>query len=441
MNKLTKNIKKTYALYSHSREQGLSVTSALLLIAYRITILFFRGRNIPEKIIQLDLFDIAPTSPSNKATLSAKPASQQKLFIWVIPRTDNIWSGGHYTLFRFIIFFAKKHQVKNIIYVYDEFNGPQAINAFQEKLNTTFNTTHFHLTGEINQLPMGDAVIATTWISAYFARKIAAKEKFYFMQDYESLFYHAGTQALQANYTYQFGFHGITGGLWLKSIYESYGNQAQHYIFSADRDIFYPADPENLIRDEVKRIFFYGRPSTPRRAYELGMVALAMVAREYPHIEIVIAGLSGLSRPGFRCTLLGNLSLKETGDLYRTCDIGIALSATNMSYLPVELMASGCPVISNDGPQVEWFCKDQYNCLLTSPVPSDIFRAVKQLVESKALRQELAQNGLKTIQTTTWEQEMEKVYQYISHNLQATTVDKGCNITPHNILTNPGELQ
>jgi glycosyltransferase involved in cell wall biosynthesis len=240
------------------------------------------------------------------------------------------------------------------------------------------------------------------------------------MQDYESMFYPGGTQALQANYTYSFGFHGITGGHWLKKTYESYGSKAHAYIFSADRNIFYPEDSNHRVREQVKKIFFYGRPSTPRRAYELGIKALELISNHYPDIEILIAGHNTLAPPKFKCTLLGNLTLKQTGELYRTCDIGIALSGTNMSYLPVELMASGCPVVCNTGPQVDWYCKDGYNALLVDPVPTRFLTAVKKLVESRELRQSLVDNGRETIQKTTWDDEMEKVFQYIQHEIKSS---------------------
>lgn len=419
MGRLLNKIKQAQGLYKQSRGQGLSVKISVLILAYRVVNMFFNKFNIQEQMIQAELFDdcILPSDEVVANTAVPNLQSGQKLFIWALPRCTNIWGGGHYTLFRFIDFFAKKHNVKSIIFLYNYFDELRTAESLQDELNKAFSTDHFYVTGDIKTLPMCDAVIATTWQSAYFAKKIKAKEKFYFMQDYESFFYAAGTQALQANYSYSFGFRGVTGGNWLKNTFESYGHKAQAYIFSADRDIFYPANPKELVRDEVKRLFFYGRPSTPRRAYELGMVALEMIAKKYPNIEIVIAGLAGIAPPKFKCTLLGNLSLKATGELYRTCDIGIALSATNMSYLPVELMASGCPVISNEGPQVEWFCKNEHNALLVPPVPSAFLSAVTRLVESKSLRQTLAVNGRATIEETTWDKEMEKIYQYMSQPL------------------------
>jgi glycosyltransferase involved in cell wall biosynthesis len=367
------------------------------------------------------VFDIL--SINNKPNMTTSEKTKQKTIIWVIPHCSNIWGGGHYTLFRFIDHFSKKDNIKNVIFLYDYQGQGKSIPELENELNKAFSTKKFKVIGDFNLLPPADIAIATTWQSAYYTLKMPASQKFYFMQDYESLFYAFGTQSIQANNTYTFGFKGITGGYWLRSIYESYGNTAQAYVFSADREIFYPANPEQPVRDTVKKIFFYGRPSTPRRAHELGIAALELVANYYPDIEIVIAGLSDMPPTPFKSTLLGNLTLKETGELYRTCDIGIALSATNMSYLPVELMATGCPVISNNGPQLEWFCQNQHNALLAAPTPSAIFQAVQELIDSKELRQKLAENGLQTIQKTTWSNEMDKIFDYVNNSNLGITSD------------------
>ena len=334
---------------------------------------------------------------------------------WFVPDWTNVWGGGHYTLFRFAHFFETKG-IENEIFIYDNhrhLNGE----SLEHDLRKALPNCRMKVIVEPDKLTATDVAIATTWQSAYSVKAFKeAAFKFYFMQDYESLFYASGTQALQADYSYRFGFLGITGGLWLRSIYEGYGNKAEHYTFATDREIFYPGSEK---REKIKKVFFYGRPSTPRRAFELGMASLQLIKQHYPDVEIVIAGLDGLSKPSFEATMLGNLTLKQTGELYRSCDVGIALSATNLSYLPVELMASGCPVISNSGPCVEWFCKNNENALIAEPTPQGFLSRFQDLYESNSLRQKLIENGLKTTSQRTWESEMDKIFQYIVSNIVA----------------------
>ncbi len=347
--------------------------------------------------------------------LSVSSPNSKKTFIWFVPNWSNVWGGGHYTLFRFANHFSK-HDVENIIFIYNHTKKTN-IEA-EDELKVALKDSNLKVITNIDDLKECDAAFATTWQSAYSVKNFPyARKKFYFMQDYESQFYAYGTQSMQANNSYTFGFTGITGGTWLKEIYESYGGKAQNYIFSSDKNIFYPLNEDGKIKNKISKLFFYGRPSTERRCYELGMSSLEAISNKYPELEIAIAGLDLKEKPKFKATLLGNLSLKETGDLYRTCDAGIAFSATNLSYLPVELMASGCPVITNKGPQTEWYC-NKNNSIIVDPVTSSVLDGFDKLYNSYDLRQNLVKEGLIKSKQTSWENEMEKIYKYIEENLK-----------------------
>jgi glycosyltransferase involved in cell wall biosynthesis len=358
------------------------------------------------------------------ASVPQASPDKRDCFIWFAPYWLNVWGGGHYTLFRFANHFAKKG-TRQIIYTYD--NAQRSAEELTAELKSAIPGCQLEVMTNPKLLPECAVALATTWQSAYYVQAFPfAKSKFYFMQDFESQFYAHGTASMQANNTYGFGFHGIAGGSWNRAMYESFGGKAEHYIFSTDRDIFFPAAEGGKVRDKVARIFFYGRPSTERRCFELGIASLKKIAEKFPNIEIVLAGLDmeGSYLP-FKATLLGSLSLAETGELYRSCDIGIAFSGTNLSYLPVELMACGVPVVSNKGPHVEWFCQHMVNSVLTDPVPTAVLQAVEMLVNSRETRQSLATAGLAETAKRTWDSEMERIYNYIerergAHNVRDT---------------------
>ena len=425
------NLDKVKEIYAVCRRLNISKTKTLIYIFHKFLSSMLTMHAVDQKVSTIRclqdmrklVYSHGMFERESKALLEqSKPKS--KRFIWFVPKCSNVWGGGHYTIFRFANYFSNQYGVDNIIYFY---NHEQSLDVTIEKISNDLNNAlpncKLRIKSIFDELPDCDAVIATTWQSAYHVDKFShATQKFYFMQDYESLFYPAGTNALQANYTYSFGFKGITGGLWLKELFQSYGGKAQEYIFSADRDIFYPSQPMDKSKT-VERIFFYGRPSTERRAFELGMSALDLISQKHPNVEIIIAGLDNLDTPLFPCTLKGNLSLKDTGSLYRTCDIGIALSATNLSYLPVELMASGCAVVTNGGPQVEWFCQKNHNAMVVAPTAKSISDAVSLLINDPDMRYQLISNGLKTIEQHTWEGEMDKIFHYINketHQVEET---------------------
>lgn len=423
-------IRKLRAFVRYARQYGVinTVIYSLFKLSPRGFVLLTRqisatGTVVSPAITGLDfasleetVFDYKTWEAFGGSAVAPVSSSRVPTFIWFVPDWLNVWGGGHFTLFRFAQHFAKRGS-RNIIYIYNN-QRHSSPNYLQNELNNAFIGCQIEVVVDPKLLPKADAAIATTWQSAYHVRAFDhAANKFYFMQDYEGLFYAYGTASMQANATYGFGFVGITGGTWLKSCYEAHGGKAENYRFAADKLIFYPANIPALAREKVKRVFFYGRPSTERRCFELGMVALARIAAEFPDVEIIIAGLDLSQKPPFPATLLGNMTLAKTGDLYRTCDIGIAFSATNLSYLPVELMQSGVPVISNNGPHVEWHCKHLENAYLADPVPEAVCEAFRTLYYDRTLRQKLIDGGLATMQELDWESEMSRKFDYVVENL------------------------
>lgn len=353
---------------------------------------------------------------------AAQPVSsrdRRQTHVWFVPDWTNVWGGGHYTLFRFAQHFAGLSDSRQIIYIYNN-QRHKTPDELQATLRLAFPDCKLEVIVDPKRLPAADAAFATTWQSAYSVKAFPfARKKFYFMQDYESTFYAFGTASMQANHSYELGFTGITGGTYLKSMYEKHGGVAQNYRFAADRDIFYPAENPARTRDRVTKLFFYGRPSTERRCFELGIAALQKIAEAYPDVEIVIAGLDLEAPPPFKATLLGNMTLRQTGELYRTCDIGMAFSGTNLSYLPVELMACGVPVICNNGPQVEWHCQHMQNAYLVAPTPEAVLQAFRRLYDDRALRQQLIDGGLETMRTLSWEDQMTQIHGWVQSNMPA----------------------
>ncbi|WP_375450208.1 hypothetical protein [uncultured Devosia sp.] len=172
--------------------------------------------------------------------VAVESSDNRPCYIWFVPDWLNVWGGGHYTLFRFANHFAKSGS-RNIIFVYDnQRHGTPT--KLQKELEDALDDCQIEVIVDPEKLPNATGAIATTWQSAYKVKAFPhAKNKLYFMQDYESYFYSFGTQSMQANATYSFGFSGVTGGGWLKHCYESHGGTAINYRFAADRSIFYPA--------------------------------------------------------------------------------------------------------------------------------------------------------------------------------------------------------
>lgn len=192
------------------------------------------------------------------------------------------------------------------------------------------------------------AVFATCWESAYpvlASRALGAR--MYFVQDFEPMFHAAGSEYLLAEATYRFGFHGVTAGRWLADkLSRDYGMAADPFDFGCDLATYH-LDPSPDAWQRRTGIAYYCRPSTPRRAHELAMAALTIFARQRPEVDIHLYGEPIESMP-FRATHHGLLTPGGLNDLYNRCVAGLTLSATNVSLVPHEMLASGCIPVVND---------------------------------------------------------------------------------------------
>lgn len=258
-------------------------------------------------------------------------------------------SGGHQNLFRFIKF-AEEAGHRSTIYLY---GAGDSIPTIRKMLAS--RSGYPELAADIRYydpavgVDVGtQAIFATGWETAYpVYRDASDARRFYFVQDFEPYFYPVGSQSSLAENTYRFGFHGITAGAWLEEkLRDEFGMRADHFDFAVDRERYHVINEGP--RDEI---FFYARPVTPRRAFELGMLALTDFAQLRPDITINLAGwdVTGWKVP-FPHRNLASLDISELNALYNRCAAGLVLSLTNLSLLPLELMASGVVPVVNDAP-------------------------------------------------------------------------------------------
>jgi glycosyltransferase involved in cell wall biosynthesis len=261
---------------------------------------------------------------------------------WVMSPPDGV-GGGHQNIFRFIQYIESKGHICRI-YLYHPHGevSVQEIKAIVKQHYPVKATIH-KLDGSM--LP-ADITFATGWETAYpvFNDKGDAR-KAYFVQDFEPYFYPVGSEYILAENTYKFGFFGVTAGNWLATkLSRDYGMRCAHYDFGVNRENY-------SYRNDGKRkeIFFYARPITTRRGFELGVMALDIVAKALPDYTITLAGwdVSNYNLP-FKYKNLKALQVSELDEVYNNCAAALVMSLTNMSLLPLELLSAGVIPIVND---------------------------------------------------------------------------------------------
>ena len=102
---------------------------------------------------------------------------------------------------------------------------------------------------QLASLPACDAAISTLWTTAYSVLQLQnARRKFYFMQDYESRFYPAGSISALVEATYHFDFSAICNTVSLRDIYKQIGGQAEYFDPCIDLSIFHATNRAPLNR-------------------------------------------------------------------------------------------------------------------------------------------------------------------------------------------------
>lgn len=331
---------------------------------------------------------------------------------WFIPPVGK-GSGGHLNIFRFIRNLESLGFNNRIIIVGDP--QPRSAKVAKENIQKWF----FPLSAGVyiydaSAIPPAFFAIATEWRTAYFVKRfLGCIKKCYFIQDFEPWFYPAGTDSIFAENTYRFGFYGFTAGTWLaRKLTEDYGMKTLPLGFSFDRDLYYSTESDSVEREKFnfpKKIFFYARPPTTRRAYELGLLVLREVSRAIPNVSVVMAGWDMRSyKIPFKYENAGLVELKDLAGIYRQCDVALVLSFSNVSLLPLELMACGVPVVSNRAPFTEWLLNEE-NSVLAEPTIESLTQAILSVLNDANLASRLKKSGLDFSSQTSWDLEAVKL--------------------------------
>jgi len=341
---------------------------------------------------------------------------------WLIQNVDGKGSGGLFNIFR-VIYHSEYWGHKHRVYMVGKTaaNGEQATHAAR-KYYFPIKAEIEVFTGEVAD---SDALVATSWVTAYTARALGnTARKFYFVQDLENHFFPEGSFCEFVRQTYRWDFYGITAGQWIAGVLRTeFGMECSAFGFSYDRETYSPKGSRRF-SDGKKRVLFYARPSTERRGFELGILALSLVASKMPDTQFVLVGFPPRSiQLPFSAVVLGVLSAPELAALYRSCSVALVLSHTNLSLLPLELMASGCAVISNSGPNVEWLLTDDV-AQLASPTPEALAEAVSAMLGNEPLRAQKAAAGLAFAQRTDWISEVKAVESAFYRGLGIASPDK-----------------
>jgi O-antigen biosynthesis protein len=323
-------------------------------------------------------------------------------------------SGGHTTIFRLIEHLERSGNVCRV-YLYDIYGGDAAY--YSSRLRKVFPG----FAGEISDVAKGmadaHAVVATAWPTAYPVNADRCRGKrFYLVQDFEPWFYPMGARSVLADHTYRMGFHAITAGRFLAAkLSAEYGMATDAFDFG--RDSAYHLVNGAGVRDGI---VFYAKPEAPRRAFELGLMALQLFAERHPDITIHFYG-NRIGTLPFPFKDHGLLRPNELNSIYNRCFAGLSLSMTNVSLVPHEMLSAGCIPVVNDAEHNRIVLDNKF-VHYAPPTPHALAGALSDVVATKDFAA-LAASASSSVSAASWEEAGRIVEKSIRRALMAQADD------------------
>lgn len=340
--------------------------------------------------------------PKQVARNSKQMPNPNRLRItWIIP--DFIpGAGGHMTIFRMASHLERFGHDVNILIQNPTEHETGA--AAKKTINDHFQPFDGCVSLFDTAPPQieGDALIATDRFTCYPAEAMSGFcRKFYFVQDYETLFYPAGPEYLLTESTYHFDFDCLCAGEWLHQLMSrKYGRWSVSWPLAYDANVYHD---HRATERSKNRVAFYARYVTPRRAVEIGLMALDILHRNCPGFHVDFFGWNtGKLDVNYEYTNHGIMKPSQLADLYRSSTVGVVFSVTNHSLVNKEMMACGLPVVDLDLENVRAIFPRE-TMEFANPNPAGIAAAISNLLNDSALRSARKAAGLSFIDGLSWE--------------------------------------
>jgi glycosyltransferase involved in cell wall biosynthesis len=328
---------------------------------------------------------------------------------WVVPPW-NIGSGGHTTIFRLIRQLELRGH-RNAIYVFDPhfYNRRSALELRTQIREHFVPGVEAEVFLGLEDFDSADVAVATEWQTAFPVRDLPrCREKAYLVQDHEPEFYATSSQSLWAEETYRMDFRCVAYTPWMAELLESrYGVRARWFECGTDLETF-PFGGEAGRREELVAV--YARRETERRAVDLAMAGLLLLARRRPTLRPVLFGSRHRVPLPFPAEDLGVVPPRRLAALYREASAGLVFSLTTHSLVAHEMMASGLPVVELEGDNVGSALGRSGDVVeMAARRPDAIADAVERLLDDRAAAAAMAGRARAFVEARTWERAGDQV--------------------------------
>lgn len=312
------------------------------------------------------------------------------------------YSGGHTSILRL----GSELSKNGYIVRYTSFT-PQSIEEM--KKNAAINLENYQ--GEFIEYTgdsmKSDVIIATSWDSVYFARKMTGY-KMYFVQDYEPYFHLYGECYLMAKKTYELGFHIVSLGQWNKYMIEKEcktNSRIDYITFPYEGGEYYDRGRDfNSYKSKKEFNIAVYVKDTGKRAPYLIQYLLKRLKEDFDKDGLKLNIKYFGESVDFKCDAgenLGKLGKKELLELYSCSDFGMVGSLTNISLVPYEMLATGLPIIEFEEGTFKYFFPEN-SAIVTSFDYNELYKKLKACIEEPNRLKEINKTAKEYLSTLSW---------------------------------------
>lgn len=332
----------------------------------------------------------------------------------VLPRL-NFSSGGGSSIIRIGNYLSKK----GIKVFYVSYENDDVAGLTKSAKSSMKDFSGCYLTYEEAKNMHFDIVMATSWQSVYYARKLDGY-KVYFVQDYEPLFHAMDEEHLLAKKTYTFGFHIICLGNWNAEQINKYTNNKSKIDV-----ITFPYEPKEYSLKCRDYLAYSSRKKFKFAVY------IKDSGRRIPYIiqHILLNASEELKREGYELDInfygcnknekllvgknLGALTKNELNKLYQSADFGMVASMTNISLVPYEMIATGLPIFEFKDGSYKNFLGDDSAILIDISYKDFVNKFIEYTSESGKIKK-MEESAISRIKDLSWDKTCLEFYNIIS---------------------------
>ena len=347
--------------------------------------------------------------------LLPKKDNGKKKIAWVIPHPGK-GSGGHRTIIQNVNALIRAGYDCDL---YFEEDGVSTSEIVRQKINDWYEKCDAGVYVGFDLKQEYDLMFATGWQTVEFVRKLPAKKKAYFIQDFEPWFFPMGDQYLITENSYRYGFLPVTIGKWLAhKMQAEFNTPAEYFSFGADLNVYKPLPK---VKKENAICFVY-QPEKPRRCDYIGLKALNILKAMKPDVQIYLYGSSMPATFEFECKNLNIIPIKECNELYNKCKVGICMSASNPSRIPFEMMSAGLPVVELYKENNIYDLPDE-GVLLAQPIPEAIASAIAYILDNPQVAEKMSKFGVQYMKNYPLEKGFEEYLKAVKDMLETDYKD------------------